>query len=1187
MLGDSVRAQLRSSRPISLLLVAGLVAAALAIAAPPTRASGATAQVESDDSPTAGATNNFSYDASWGSAGGIGDFYSHTVHYNNGVGVATYTFVGTSATIIAGKDHDQGIATYSVDGGPAVSVSHYSATRQAQSEVFATGDLPFDVHRITVRATGTKEAAADGVIIALDAALVTGPQLQNIDDAGVSGTNKFQYTSAWGSASGVADLYQGTAHYVVNGVTTTGTFSFDGTQAAIVGVRDKDQGIATYSVDGGAPVTVDHYAAQRQAQSVLFDTGRLDAGPHTITVTATATKNAASSKTIIAIDYAAIDTTAPASSASTLVVDLGQSTGAFHGGAAGVLYGLYDQGLPSNNLIDGIKLRTVATKAQDGPQHPGADALEVVKPLADSSNGDVYIYMTDIYRGFPYQWPGSTPTERLDDYMSKIQLEVEQVLSLPAQYQDNIVFVPYNEPEGNMFGTGTWSYNNVSWLNNPTAFYAAWDQAYALIKGLMPNARIAGPNTSGLFNQDRDFLHHTVAAGTVPDVFTWHELSAPASIRSNVAKYRGWEDAEFAGTPLQGTHLPINLDEYAYNYHTSVPGQMIQWVSAIEDSKVDADIAYWNIDGNLSDSAVEANRANGQWWLLNAYGLMTGNTVKVTPPSTNNYTLQGVATLDNSTVQARALIGGGAGSYNAVFQNVPASFGTKVHAIVKEIPWTGQIGDSAAPRVIGDRDVAVINGKVTLGFGVSLPQLKESSAYEVVLTPGAADTVGQQPRGLAWAATYEAENASHTGSPYFPNGPEGSPSRVSGFYTSGGRDVGGLRTGSTLKLDFDVTAPEAGTYDLSVFASSLNTFASVQDQGPTNVFLSVDGGAEQELYLTLGYKWVVWDHTDTTVNLSAGHHTIRLAAQSIDGTRVTKGDAIVDKIDLSLPTPGNAADIYEAEYSTVNGGAMNYTVAGASGAGVVNLAAGGTSTFWVYSKNDGWSSIAFDGLSGNASLNLNGVALGTVSAQAPSTVFLSGGINRVELTAGGGGAVVDRLSVTPVDDSTHRQWLEAENATLAGSAQVSNLSLASGGKAVTGIGGGHGNASALTFAVTAPVSGTYALTIRYSNEEQIAATHYNPDIIARHADISVNGAAATRVMFPHSFHANNFWELTVPVQLLAGSNTISFRSEELPNFDGVTYASDVFPGETLRSSYAPNIDGIAVTPFTGAMVGVN
>lgn len=87
-----------------------------------------------------------------------------------------------------------------------------------------------------------------------------------------------------------------------------------------------------------------------------------------------------------------------------LVVDMASDTGPFHGGASGTLYGLYDARLPFPNLIEGIGLRTVSTKAQDGPQHPGADALEVAPSLADASGGDTYIYMTDIHRNFPYHW---------------------------------------------------------------------------------------------------------------------------------------------------------------------------------------------------------------------------------------------------------------------------------------------------------------------------------------------------------------------------------------------------------------------------------------------------------------------------------------------------------------------------------------------------------------------------------------------------------------------------------------------------------------------------------------------------------------------------------------------------------------------------------------------------------------
>jgi hypothetical protein len=835
-----------------------------------------------------------------------------------------------------------------------------------------------------------------------------------------------------------------------------------------------------------------------------------------------------------------------------LTIDLATTTGAFHGGASGTLYGLYGDGVPTNNLIEGMHLRTVSTKAQDGPQHPGADALEVVKPLADSTGGDVYIYMTDIHRGFPYQWPGSTPAEKLNTFKNKIAEQVDQVLTLEPEYRDNIVFVPFNEPEGNMFGTGEWSYDGVSWLSDPAEYFRAWDDVYALIKGKIPGARIAGPNTSILFDQVKGFLTHAVAAGTVPDVMTWHELSHPEAVRDSVVKYRAWEKE------ILGRELPININEYAFNYHTSVPGQMIQWISAIEESKVDADIAYWNIDGNLSDSAVQANRGNGQWWLYNAYGSMTGQTVKVSPPYPGrNYSLQGVATLDKDRKQARAIFGGAAGAGYIRFDNVPKYLGKTVHAWIREIPWTGQVGDSAPPRLIAEKDVKVADGAVSFEFD----RLLESSAYEIVLAPAGKSSAARTP--TVWQGSFEAEDAKYTGTGYSRNGPEGSPSDVSKFYTSGGFNVGGLRTGSDGVLDFTVDVPSDGTYDLSVFANSLNTYDLIREQGPTNVFLRVDGGAEQEVFLPLGYKWVVWDHADTKVQLTKGTHTISLAARSLDGTKATKGDAIVDRITLALPNPAAKTEVYEAELAELDG-ARAVT-------GGVKLGRGGSATFWVYSKDD-TASLVEARTSGDVRITVNGIA---VQGRKPA-VSLSGGVNKIVVTGTSRDSTIDRLDVRRAGTALPAVSYEAEAATLAGTATVTAKSLASGGAAVTGVTG----ANTLTFTVRADRTGTYAMRVRYSNPEQAVATHYNPDPLARHADITVNGAAAKRVLFPHSFHDNNFWELTVPVTLTKGQNTVTFAAAELPNFDGTTYASQTWPDVLLRSKFAPVIDKVTVAPYS-------
>jgi hypothetical protein len=283
-------------------------------------------------------------------------------------------------------------------------------------------------------------------------------------------------------------------------------------------------------------------------------------------------------------------------------------------------------------------------------------------------------------------------------------------------------------------------------------------------QGTRPGARIAGPNTCLLYDEVRGFLEFAKAEDVLPDVITWHELSSPDEIRTSVAKYRVLERELGIGP------LPVNLNEYAHNYHLSVPGQMIQWIAAIEESKVDADMAYWNIDGNLNDSVVEANKGNGQWWLFNAYGQFTGNTVQVTAPHPNvQYTLQGVAALDRAKRQARLLLGGKSGSADVVFEHVdPEVFGTTVHARLLEIPWTGQVGASAQPLRLADHELPVVDGKVTL----RLTDLEEMSAYQVILSPGGNGAVALPP-SVGWRRSYQAEDAAYIGDGHSLNGPEG------------------------------------------------------------------------------------------------------------------------------------------------------------------------------------------------------------------------------------------------------------------------------------------------------------------------------------------------------------------------------------------------------------------------------
>ncbi|MFG2792516.1 cellulosome protein [Streptomyces sp. NPDC048419] len=853
----------------------------------------------------------------------------------------------------------------------------------------------------------------------------------------------------------------------------------------------------------------------------------------------------------------------------TLTVDLAAGTGPFHGGASGTLYGLYGDGVPSRAVVEGMYVRTVSTKAQDGIQHPGADALEILPSFVAAGGQDVYVYLSDIHRGFPYEWPGATGEERLSAYLAAVRHHVAQTRTL-GTLKSHVVYVPFNEPEGNMFGEGEWSYDGVCWRTDPRRYFAAWQETYRLIKGLDPEARIAGPNTCVLYPEVRGFLEFARDHGVLPDVMTWHELSSPDEVRTNVTKYRDLERELGIGP------LPVNLNEYAHNYHLSVPGQMIQWIAAIEESKVDADMAYWNIAGNLNDSAVEANKGNGQWWLFNAYGRMSGDTVRVTPPRPNvQYTLQGVATLDRYKRQARLLFGGASGAADLVFAGIDADvFGSLVHVRLEEIPWSGQVGVCERPLRMLDTELPVRDGRVAL----SVAELDEMSAYHLIVAPGGKGATPQTPPA-ARRRTYLAEDATYTGGGYTKNGPEGSPSAVDKFATSGGYHVGGLRTGSDGVLAFDVEAPRDGTYDIRVFANSHNLADLVRENGPTNVFLRIDGEDPRELRLPLGYKWAVWGHTDTEAQLTAGPHRITLAAHDPE-LGATKGDAVVDKLDL-VPREGHEEreDVYEAEYAVLGAGARTeYAHLGASGPGAAVVPRGGTVTFWVHAADDGEATVTVDLLGpGEGLLTVNDEELGRVQRGAVP-LFLAGGINKVTVTGTSEDLVVDRLRVAPSRGLLPTSAAAADEGVLTGTARVTGHSYATGGKAVDGIGAGPGNA--LTLTVTARRAGRHALTIRYSNGEQAPATHYNPDPVCRHADISVAGAAPHRVLFPTTFHFNNFWNLSVPVTLNEGANTITFTADELPDFDGLTRN-----GYGQRSAYAPVIDQVTVTPLVPGALG--
>ena len=94
------------------------------------------------------------------------------------------------------------------------------------------------------------------------------------------------------------------------------TVSFGGTGVSWVGFQAPFAGIANVYLDGTLVRTVDTYAAAETVQAVLFTASGLASAPHTLTIEATRTKNAASADYIVVVDAFDVtgtfsDTTSP------------------------------------------------------------------------------------------------------------------------------------------------------------------------------------------------------------------------------------------------------------------------------------------------------------------------------------------------------------------------------------------------------------------------------------------------------------------------------------------------------------------------------------------------------------------------------------------------------------------------------------------------------------------------------------------------------------------------------------------------------------------------------------------------------------------------------------------------------------------------------------------------------------
>lgn len=830
-------------------------------------------------------------------------------------------------------------------------------------------------------------------------------------------------------------------------------------------------------------------------------------------------------------------TGASAAPVETLRVDLSDSTGAFYGGATGILYGLGDQGVPSRDLIAGMRPRTVAQKPPDGEQHPSGDALVTADEFFSSGGTDIYINSQDIYSRWPYQDLG------IDDYISRLRPQLEKVAARPDR--DRFVWTIFNEPDWIWYG---------DWATKKDKFLADWTKVYRTVKSVLPNARIDGPGEAN-YNPGRlrDFLAYAAANDVLPDIVTWHELS-PDSLnhyRAHFADYRELERSLGIGP------LPVNITEYSNRRDTSVPGQMIQWITMLEDTKVDAQMAYWTVAGNLSDHSARTARPNGGWWLAKWYADLSGDTVRVTPPrpSTRD-SLQGLATLDRDDAKATVLLGGTASEVEVAVSGLAEStFGRSVDVRVSKATWSGYEGDAQQPPVVAASRVDVVDGVVT----VDVPGGDPLAAYQVLITPAGhgAAPVANAP----WSAQYEAEAGlvenARVVSQHDPSGWK--------YTTSGGSDVGYMNNaGSRVTVEVDV--PRSGTYELGVLYGN-GGFVGQQA-------LYVDDAHVRTLTYPAVLNWTYRGRLDVPITLTAGKHRLSLRTSGPNGHLGAAGDNTLDRIDLTEVTGPETAAYPLADARRSDGVVVERGVRDAAVLAPTAVALGATDsvTAYVSAKQDGYYTLSTTWTGAGPSrigVTTSGrrVAGGDLVTDRAGvwdgsvTVHLKAGVTAVGLTNESRGRVVlgALTQVRAGDADARAAVVEAESGRLDGGAVVQAGVWASGGSYVGQL--GNGGTVTVPRAEAVRAAGQYNLTVGYAQAEKNTGHAYNTDTITRFLETTEAGGGTTRAPYRHNYTWDGFWPETSPLDLTTEGGELTFGN---------------------ATGWGPNVDWISLAPLVVA-----
>lgn len=222
-------------------------------------------------------------------------------HALSGTAGASYSFAftGTEFSLIGAAGPKYGLASVSVDGGPAQDFDGYSAESAFGRTLYSSGVMPEGLHAVTVTVKGTKSGASADTLVSLDAVRVTGDLVRSPAE---QSDTRIVKRGNWSTIT--ANGPSGGSHMLSKSAGDEIAIAFSGTKLDLVGVTGPKSGIVSVSVDGGARVDVDLFSPETAFRAPFFTTGVLTPGAHVVRVYVTGRKNPASADVYVSLDAA-------------------------------------------------------------------------------------------------------------------------------------------------------------------------------------------------------------------------------------------------------------------------------------------------------------------------------------------------------------------------------------------------------------------------------------------------------------------------------------------------------------------------------------------------------------------------------------------------------------------------------------------------------------------------------------------------------------------------------------------------------------------------------------------------------------------------------------------------------------------------------------------------------------------